>query len=217
MIVTQLGMPLANDRLEGSQDEIGGLIIKKKKDDKDVFKKPMVSVLGLQKLAEQKRKDAEKTKKVSRHDSSSESSSDGEDHKKYKSKDSNKHYRSYRPETPSNPGGVSEYAKEKIKRRRERDKEEKRSGVYAETDYKKKKYRDDDRFHEKEKKDRERSEKSKESRRREHESSSRRYAEWEDTPSSRYSDDARKTTPRNRYGNLVLILKNISVINYVEM
>lgn len=125
MIVTQLGMPLAHDRLEGSQDEIGGLIIKKKKDDKDVFKKPMVSVLGLQKLAEQKRKDAEKTKKVSRHDSSSESSSDGEDHKKYKSKDSNKHYRSYRPETPSNPGGVSEYAKEKIKRRRERDKEEK--------------------------------------------------------------------------------------------
>ncbi|XP_057291109.1 pre-mRNA-splicing factor ATP-dependent RNA helicase PRP16-like [Hydractinia symbiolongicarpus] len=180
----------APKRLEGSDGGEGGLVIKKKKSSTDdhVFKKPIGSVLGLQKLAEQKRRQLKAVKK--RHDSS-DSDSSSEDEEQY-SERKDKHYRSYRPETPSNPGGVSESAREKIKRRKERDKEERRTGIYAESDKKKSKY---------EHRETSREKRYKSSRKDKHsaKSSSRRYAEWEDTPTSRDSVNERRTTPRSKF------------------
>ena len=81
-------------RLEGSSgNEVGGLIIMKKgpagKDDTHVFKKPAVSLLGLDKLADAKRKSGNDTDNVKRkskvtsykdeNDYSSSSSSDDDD------------------------------------------------------------------------------------------------------------------------------------------
>ena len=52
----------APHRLEGSKSEVGGLVVKKKKTDDEIFAKP--SLLGLQKLAEEKRKiNAERDRK----------------------------------------------------------------------------------------------------------------------------------------------------------
>jgi len=173
-------------RLEGSKKEKGGLIIKKKKKDDELFKKPSGSILGLQKLAETKRKQQNKT------DSNSSSDSDNEE------KQSNKHkqYRSYKPETPSNTGGVNESAQENIKRRKERDRDERKVGVYAETDHKRKKYESDDK---KPKSSSHREKGRSRHDRKRGEGSSRRYAEWEETPNSRHSDDARRTTPRAKF------------------
>ena len=108
-----------------------------------------------------------------------------------------KKYRTYRPETPSDPGGVSQLARDKIKMRRERDRDK---GIYAESESRKK--RDSGRDHRRDyrdKRDRSRDDRSERKRPRGDESS-RRYEEWEDTPSSRHTSDGWKTTPRMRYG-----------------
>lgn len=51
------------DRLEGSAPSTGGLVIKKKDAD-SVFKVPKPSLLGLDRLAEQKRKEREEQKRL---------------------------------------------------------------------------------------------------------------------------------------------------------
>ena len=173
---------IAPHRLEGSDSAQGGLVIKKKLKE-DEFKKPTCSVLGLQRLAQEKRKQNNQSIKADMRDCVG-SNNDNESSK------ADKHYRKYRPETPSYTGGVNETAKDKIKRRRERDKDERKSGVYAETEQKKK--WDNSRYNREEKpiKNNSRGE------------SSSRHAEWEDTPSSRYSKDNQDVTPRMNYGVL---------------
>ena len=145
----------ASDLLEGRSDVIGGLVIKKAPS-KHVFRSPQGSMLGLQKLAEEKRKrkeeleSGEEAKKAKRSTTSSEpsreswgdeassgdidsrtrfSSGSGREQRSVKSR----HYRSHLEETPSHTGGVSEEAREKQLRRMERDREGRRGGVYAES------------------------------------------------------------------------------------
>ncbi|XP_065674723.1 pre-mRNA-splicing factor ATP-dependent RNA helicase PRP16 isoform X2 [Hydra vulgaris] len=166
---------IAPHRLEGIDCTEGGLIIKKKNNDNE-FKKPTCSVLGLQKLAEEKRKRIENIKKEKINNDGS---------KNDENSITDKNYRKYRPETPSNTGGVNETAKYNINKRRERDKDDRKSGVYAETEQKKKR---DNRYTSEEKVMKSRSREL-----------SSRYAEWEDTPSSRHSRDYQDVTPRMNY------------------
>ena len=86
--------------LKTPEQSKGGLVVKKRKTD-DGFKKP--SAFGLEKLAEQKRKERER---------------EG---------DSDRNYRQKRIETPSNTGGVSDKYYE---RRRDRDRREKERRDY---------------------------------------------------------------------------------------
>ena len=181
-------------RLEGSQHEVGGLFVKRKKSVEGIFEKP--SLLGLQKLAEEKRRvnaqRCSEDKKKKRHSSSSSSSDDDNiDDKKIK------YYRSYKPETPSNPGGVSESYKQKVKHRKEREIDERKMGIYAQTDRKNKyEHHSSDYVR---RKDRVNSSKKSVVKSRGHDSS-RRYADWEETPSSaRYSSDNCRTTPRPNF------------------
>lgn len=135
------------DRLEGSNDVVGGLVIKKAPS-KHVFRTPQESMLGLQKLAEEKRKrkeelereeEVKKTKLTSANtkewegNSSNESQGrlNSESTREYKPK--SRHYRSHLVETPSHTGGVNEEAREKQLRRLERDRDGRRGGVYAES------------------------------------------------------------------------------------
>lgn len=132
-------------RLEGSSgSEKGGLVIMKKKSEHGDFKfkkpsLPKVSLLGLDKLAAEKRKldiKSENTTKRSKVTSytdskdesdSSDSSSDEEDNKSSKHKSyKERNYRPPRVETPSHPGGVSKEAKERQHKRHK----EKERGVY---------------------------------------------------------------------------------------
>ncbi|GBM31022.1 Pre-mRNA-splicing factor ATP-dependent RNA helicase PRP16 [Araneus ventricosus] len=110
-------------RLEGSNDQVGGLIIKKKSDDDALFKvpAPKKSLLGLDVLAEKRRKEqlSENKQKVSLS-------------KKYDEHDESrkKKYRSSHDETPTYTGGVS---KEYLKRVYERQRREKERGRYIST------------------------------------------------------------------------------------
>ena len=145
-----------SDRLEGTRASIGGLILKG--NNKKATKSPKESVLGLQKLAEEKRKrkleeDGEKTKRL-KDSSSNRGANDWEDsnndfeirtrlssgNKDLKSK--SRHYRSGLVETPSHTGGVNEEIREKQLRRFERDRETRRGGVYAESKVSDKKEKD---------------------------------------------------------------------------
>ena len=129
------------DRLEGSVKEKGGLMIKKKtpnNNDEFVFKKPGVSLLGLDKLAEEKRaKEALKEDKtrdnVDRKSDRSdrreersprndrrddrESRIDRRDDRDYRDYRRDRHLRRYRVETPTHSGGVSDEYLERKKRR----------------------------------------------------------------------------------------------------
>lgn len=97
-------------RLEGSNDnEVGGLIITKKPSDHE-FKKPQTSIFGLDKLAEQKRR--ENSLEPNRSNSSP-----AEYHN-----DKKRRYRNYSEETPTHTGGVNKSAKEKLAARLERQK-----------------------------------------------------------------------------------------------
>lgn len=137
----------SSDRLEGTRSMVGGLILKG--NSKKTTQSPKGSVLGLQKLAEEKRKrkleeDGEETKKI-KAPSSNRGANDWEDpnddlegrarlssgSKDFKSK--SRHYRSGLVETPSHTGGVNEEIREKQLRRLERDRQTRRGGVYAES------------------------------------------------------------------------------------
>ncbi|CAI9735424.1 pre-mRNA-splicing factor ATP-dependent RNA helicase PRP16-like [Octopus vulgaris] len=113
-------------RLEGSSEKVGGLVVMKKSpssiDSSFKFQKPGVSLLGLDRLAAQKRK-------VHDHGDTEESKEKGskgniEEIRSKSHKD--RHYRAPRDETPSHPGGVNTVAKEKIKSRHHRER-----GVFA--------------------------------------------------------------------------------------
>lgn len=140
-------------RLEGSDSttEVGGLIVKKKSAaaEPHVFRAPTprTSLLGLDLLAAQKRKEREdkeqaeadrddrrtKKSKVSSYKDWEEGKSDsGSDEEEKDEEDrSDKKERKYRvtgSETPSNPGGVSEEFRRK---HQQREKDRREHGVYA--------------------------------------------------------------------------------------
>src|SRR5436190_484990 len=90
-------------RLDGTDgNEAGGLIIRKKASD-HTFKKP--SLLGLEKLAEQKRR---------------EQSQEPTSSKSNKSEGKDRRYRSYEEETPTHTGGVNTEAQRRLESRLKR-------------------------------------------------------------------------------------------------
>ncbi|MEQ2221616.1 hypothetical protein ILYODFUR_017625, partial [Ilyodon furcidens] len=139
-------------RLEGTEPgaQIGGLIVKKKSaaSEPHVFRAPTprTSLLGLDLLAAQKRKERElqeqeeyngderntKKSKVSSYkdweENKSDSESDEEDNDKSGATKKERKYRVTGSETPSNPGGVSE---EFRRRHEQREKDRREHGVYA--------------------------------------------------------------------------------------
>lgn len=125
-------------RLEGLSDQKGGLIVKKKV---PTFKVPQPSLLGLDKLAEQKRrdkKDAERKMSFSMdmYDGNEETSTSSQISTVDKRK-----YRSPHEETPTYTGGISEEARERLLQRLNSNKN-KIKGVYASTkDSKREKYK----------------------------------------------------------------------------
>ncbi|MGH0120321.1 UNVERIFIED_CONTAM: hypothetical protein FKN15_057223 [Acipenser sinensis] len=195
-------------RLEGSDPstEVGGLILYKKSaaPEQHVFRAPTprTSLLGLDLLATQKRKEhedrekqenEEKEKKKSRvssyqdwEEGREDSGSDEESAEK--EGDASRKERKYRvtgSETPSNPGGVSEEFRRKHQQR-ERDRRE--HGVYASSKEDKKRERDGDR-----ERDRDRDRRSqRDDRERRHRSSSR-------SVKSRDPDDTPLPTPSYKY------------------
>uniref|UniRef100_A0A3B3B5P0 RNA helicase n=1 Tax=Oryzias melastigma TaxID=30732 RepID=A0A3B3B5P0_ORYME len=150
-------------RLEGTNPEaqVGGLIVKKKSAaaEPHVFRAPTprTSLLGLDLLAAQKRKEREnkelensndderdrKKSKVSSYkdweEGKSDSGSDEEEDEENKSAKKERKYRVTGSETPSNPGGVSE---EFRRRHQQREKDRREHGVYASSKEDKKKDKD---------------------------------------------------------------------------
>lgn len=121
-------------RLEASAPATGGLVIKKKDTD-STFKVPQVSLLGLDRLAAQKRKENEDQKRlISFKDSEYDDDvTTTPDHGAIKTPDQssvhklNRHYREVQNETPSYGGGVSDKARDRLAERSEKDKR----GVYV--------------------------------------------------------------------------------------
>lgn len=150
----------SSDRLEGTHvhSVVGGLILKGS--NKKTTSSPKESVLGLQKLAEEKRKrkleeDGEKPKKVKALSSNREADWEadreadrrdlelqGEARLSSRNKSKSRHYRTGLVETPSHTGGVNEEIREKQLLRLERDRETKRAGVYAQSRVKDKEEKD---------------------------------------------------------------------------
>ena len=137
----------SSDRLEGTHvhSVVGGLILKGS--NKKTTSSPKESVLGLKKLAEEKRKrklegDSEKTKKVKALSSNREADWEadrrdlelqGEERLSSGNKSKSRHYRTGLVETPSHTGGVNEEVREKQLLRLERYRESRRGGVYAQS------------------------------------------------------------------------------------
>ncbi|TRZ00209.1 hypothetical protein DNTS_022588 [Danionella cerebrum] len=136
-------------RLEGSDPsiQVGGLMVKKKSasTEQHVFRAPTprTSLLGLDLLAAQKRKEREGNEKLDEQpkksrvssykdweESKSDSGSDDDDEERGESRNGKKErkYRVTGSETPSNPGGVSEEFK---KKHEQREKDRREHGVYA--------------------------------------------------------------------------------------
>ncbi|KAG9336921.1 hypothetical protein JZ751_030034 [Albula glossodonta] len=154
-------------RLEGSDPgrQVGGLIVKKKSAaaEQHVFRAPTprTSLLGLDLLAAQKRKEREaeedekniKKSKVSSYrdwdEGRGDSGSDDEDDKEESGGDrKERKYRVTGSETPSNPGGVSEEFRRK---HQQREKERREHGVFASSKEEKKRDRERDRDRDREK------------------------------------------------------------------
>jgi pre-mRNA-splicing factor ATP-dependent RNA helicase DHX38/PRP16 len=127
------------DRLEGSAKEVGGLIIKKKiasNEDEFVFKKPRISLLGLDLLAEEKQN--QKLDKQKSYRNKDKDYDKEKDRERVRSSDKRSHYRKYRVETPSHSGGVSDEYRERKKQRDERkDQLQRQSTIKSSNDYRK--------------------------------------------------------------------------------
>lgn len=132
-------------RLEGINDQKGGLIVKKKP---PTFKVPQPSLLGLDRLAAAKRKEKEEAaRKMSFTMDDNDSPDDSSQSLKEKqSKDSRK-FRSPHNETPTYTGGISDEARERLIERLNSNKQ-KEKGVYATTkDKHKSRHKDKERSH----------------------------------------------------------------------
>lgn len=99
-------------RLEGSDSqEQGGLIVRKKPSEHE-FKKPQVSLLGLDKLAALKRK---KEKEKEKEKEEEEEDDRGSSSRKSDSRD--RRYRHHEEETPTHTGGVDKEAHKRFESR----------------------------------------------------------------------------------------------------
>lgn len=147
--MSDIGFDSSIDRLEGARSVVGGLIIKADRNKSNSASRE--SMLGLEKLAEEKRKrkiDAGEDKPKRLKDLSPNRGTDIDDwensrdeglrpprhstgSKDWRSK--SRHYRSALVETPSHTGGVNEEIRDKQLKRLERDRETRRGGVYAES------------------------------------------------------------------------------------
>lgn len=151
-----LAMDLDDDptvhRLEASGPATGGLVIKKSTDsDASKFKVPKPSLLGLDRLAAQKRKEREDQNRLisfkdNDYDDDGASAAATPEHSAQKTPDNqsvhklNRHYRESQNETPSHTGGVSEKARDRLAKLSEKEKR----GVYVSTkDEKRSRLRDD--------------------------------------------------------------------------
>lgn len=129
-------------KLEPSSSTVGGLVIKKKDKDSDVFKKPRASILGLDKLAAvQRARKQQEAARLSFKDSDGDDMEYGEsstprvDRRKESfasssssSSNASKKYRESAVETPSYTGGVSEVARKRLD---ERSRDDHGKGLYA--------------------------------------------------------------------------------------
>lgn len=142
-------------RLEASGPATGGLVIKKSTDsDASNFKVPKPSLLGLDRLAAQKRKEREdQNRLISFKDNEYDDDTGGlsaagtPDHSAQKTPDLssvhklNRQYRELRTETPSHTGGVSDKARDRLAKLSEKEKR----GVYVSTkDEKRTRHKDKD-------------------------------------------------------------------------
>ena len=149
--MSDIGFDDSIDRLEGTRSMVGGLVIKGNNNKSNPASKE--SVLGLQKLAEEKRKrkfDADEDKPKQLKDLSPNRVTDANDWENSRDayegsgparhstgnedgRSKSRHYRSALVETPSHTGGVNEEIRDKQLKRLERDRETRRGGVYAES------------------------------------------------------------------------------------
>lgn len=218
----------SSDRLEGTHvhSVVGGLILKG--NSKKTTQSAKESVLGLQKLAEEKRKrkleeDGDKTKKAralssNREAEWEESEQQGQGRLSSGNKSRSRHYRTGLVETPSHTGGVNEEIREKQLLRLERDRETRRGGVYAQSRVKDKDEKDSrkdregyrDRRDKYDDRDKRRSDKGERSSRRSQDDKGRYFKEprssrneWEETPSrnSRSTRDEGYTPRHKSKGN----------------
>lgn len=145
-------------RLEGSGTETGGLVLKKKDKNSDAttFKIPKPSLLGLDRLAAEKRKEREESKRLisfkdSEYDDIS-ASPRSELHSSETTSSSlrtpdlssvhklNRQFREQQDETPSHSGGVSDTARNRLAERNEKD----RRGMHVSSKDDRKRRSDDD-------------------------------------------------------------------------
>ncbi|RZF39395.1 hypothetical protein LSTR_LSTR000916 [Laodelphax striatellus] len=214
-------------QLRGSNEQKGGLIIKKKQapGSSIQFKVPKPSLLGLDKLAAQRRKEKEesvereiKKSKISSYKEEEEIELDESPHRsEHKKKEKDRYFRKVGDETPTYTGGLSKEAKKRLEERNRRHargvvastKDSKRERKYDESPridkYRgKERSRDKDRDRDKKRdrsersshKDADRSERSKERRKHEDSRSSRSNA-WEETPDLRLK--AEQMTPNYKF------------------
>lgn len=171
-------------RLEGSSPQIrGGLKIMKSEESKETFavpNAPKKSILGLDKLAELKRKEMNSGQETF--------------HKKIKSSDDRKReYRAPREETPSYTGGVSKEAK---RRREEQANRHRERGVYSSSKKKEDRERRDRYGNDRSERRDDRSERRGDRSDRRDDKSERRRRDWEvHTPRSKRYDDNDVDTP----------------------
>ncbi|XP_015519116.1 pre-mRNA-splicing factor ATP-dependent RNA helicase PRP16 isoform X1 [Neodiprion pinetum] len=112
-------------RLEGESNQTGGLIIRKKASD-HTFKKPQPSVLGLDKLAERKRRENSQEPGSAR---SSPSTSQSPDHNPDPKE---RKYRLHEEETPTHTGGVNSEARRRFEDRLSRQRIDAQDRLYRE-------------------------------------------------------------------------------------
>lgn len=196
-------------RLEGSSNTCGGLVVKKSSGKSSSKTTGGESLLGLQKLAEEKRrqKEADLESNETKISKKARLNDWEEDKVETERPGQQRHYRSQMVETPSHPGGVSDEYKERNRRRNEREREQRKGGVYADTrnkeelsrDKRKDKYSDRSRESKGERDNRtysSRRDSSRESR------STRGRYDWEETPSSRRKEDRGSTPSHSSKGFL---------------
>lgn len=142
--------------LEASAPTTGGLVLKKDSSKNAIFKIPKPSLLGLDTLAAQKRREREEAKRLisfkdSEYDDNNEGSTvatpSGSRDSGFKTPDTSSHhklnrqYRAGKVETPSHTGGVSDKARNRLL---EHAAEKDKRGVYV-SSKDRKRNRDDDR------------------------------------------------------------------------
>ncbi|XP_035229076.1 pre-mRNA-splicing factor ATP-dependent RNA helicase PRP16-like [Stegodyphus dumicola] len=171
-------------RLEGITNQKGGLIIKKKTSDDNLFKipAPKKSLLGLDVLAEQRRKEKILDEKEKSEQKSSVRQNDDYDIEN-REECKRRKYRSSKDETPTYTGGVNE---EYLKRVHGRQKREKERGLYVSSKHKR--HKDDKEYENGRERNRRRRSRSHESERSyrsdSHSSSRRSEATYRDEPPS---------------------------------